>query len=117
MKGIAIILAGCMLFLNIGNLLENIQLPGENTKMCLCADSCSTCCDPEEDHHDSNEPCNADKDCPPACDCSSQFQLTALAYSFMESSGVTVQSYHYVRYMNTYSFEFSDNFLHPPRFG
>lgn len=117
MKGIAIILAGCMLFLNIGNLLENIQLPGENIAMCCCADSCSGCCDSEEDQRDSHEPCATDQECPPACDCSSQFQITAIAYSFMEATGVTVQSYHYVRYMNTYSFEFSDNFLHPPRFG
>jgi hypothetical protein len=117
MKATAIILVGCMLLLSIGNLLDNIKLAGENTEMCCCADSSSGCCDSEEDQHDSNVPCNADQDCPPTCDCSSQFQITALAYSFMESSGVTVQSYHYIRYMNTYSFEYSDNFLHPPRFG
>ena len=117
MKGIAIILAGCMLFLNIGNLLGNIQLPGENTEICCYANSFSGCCDSEEEQRDSNEPCDTDQDCSPACDCTSQFQITAIAYSFMESNSVTVQSYHYVRYMNTYSFEYSDNFLHPPRFG
>ena len=117
MKAIAIILATCMLSLNMGSILENIQLPVENAELCCCADSCSGCCDSEEDQHDSKLPFDADQDCQPDCDCSSQFQLTALAYSFMESSGVTVQTYHYVRYMNTYSFEYSDNFLHPPRFG
>ena len=117
MKGIAIILAGCMLLLNLGNLLETSQVPELTAEMCCCADSPSGCCDSEEDQHDSNLPCDTDQDCPPACDCSSQFQLTALAFSFMESDGVSVQSYHYVRYMNTYNFEYSDNFLHPPRFG
>ena len=117
MKGIAIILAGCMFFLNIGNLLANSQLPGENTEMCCCTDSGSGCCDSEEYQRDSKEPCDADQDCLPDCDCSSQFQLTALAYSFMQLNGVTVQSYHYFGYMNTYTFEYSDNFLHPPRFG
>ncbi len=117
MKATAIILVGCMLLLTMGNFLENIQLAGESTEMCCCADSSSACCDSEEDQHDSKLPYDADQDCPPDCDCSSQFQLTALAYSFVESSGVTVQSYHYVRYMNTYSFEYSDSFLQPPRFG
>jgi len=116
MKGIAIILAGFMLLLNTGNVLDNIQIPGESTEMCCCAESSTACCDSEEKQHDGNEPCNTDKDCPPACDCFSQFQLTALAFSFMETSGNTVQSYHYVAYKNTYSFEYSDNFLHPPRF-
>ena len=109
MKGIAIILTSCMLLLSIGNLLENIQLSGENAEICCCAS--------EEDQHDSNEPCDTDQDCPPTCDCSSQFQITAIAYNFMEVTGVTVQSYHYVRYTNSYTFEYSDNFLHPPRFG
>lgn len=117
MKGIAIILTGCMLLLNMGNLLDYVQLPGESTEMCCCADSSAACCDSEEDRHDSKKTCDTDKDCPPACDCSSQFQLTALAFSFMETSGITVQSYHYVAYKNTYSFEYSDNFLQPPRFG
>jgi len=117
MKGIVIILAGCVLFLNIGSILENIQLPGQDTALCCCADTSSGCCDSEEHQRDSHEPCNTDQDCTPACDCSSQFQISAIAYSFMEATGITVQSYHYVRYMNTYSFEYSDNFLHPPRFG
>jgi len=117
MKATAIILVGCMLFLNIGNLLETFQLPGESTEMCCCADSCSGCCDSEEDQHDSQEPCDTDQDCLPGCDCSSQFQITAISYNFMELSGVVVQSYHYVRYMNTYTYEYSDNFLQPPRFG
>lgn len=117
MKATAIILVGCMLLLNMGNILENIQVPVETTEMCCCSDSDSACCDSGEDQSDSKEPCDTNKDCSPACDCSSQFQLTALAFSFMETSGDVVQSYHYVAYRNTYSFEYSDNFLHPPRFG
>lgn len=117
MKGIAIILTSCMLLLNMGNLLENIQLSVESAEICCCADSCSGCCDSEEGQHDSNEPCETDQECPPACDCSPQIQVTAIAYNFMEVTGVTVQSYHYVRYTNSYTFEYSDNFLHPPRFG
>ena len=117
MKGIAIILAGCMLFLNMGEFLDTIQISGESTEMCCCADSSTACCDSEEEQQNSPEPCDTDKDCPPTCDCSSQFQITAIAFSFMEATGVMVQSYHYVRYMNTYSFEYSDDFLQPPRFG
>jgi hypothetical protein len=32
-------------------------------------------------------------------------------------TGVVVQSYHYGLYMNSYTFEYSANFLQPPRFG
>ena len=108
MKGIAIILAGCMLFLNLGNLRENFQFSLEAAGMECCADSCADCCDTEGD---------ADKDCPPTCDCSNQFQITAIAYHFMEVTGITVQSYHYGNYVNSYTFEYSADFLQPPRFG
>ena len=108
MKGIAIILAGCMLFLNLGDLRENFQFSVEAAGMECCADSCAGCCDTEGD---------ADKDCPPACDCSNQFQITAIAYHFMEVTGITVQSYHYGNYVNSYTFEYSADFLQPPRFG
>jgi hypothetical protein len=108
MKGIAIILAGCMLFLNLGNLRENFQFSVEAAGMECCADSCADCCDTEGD---------SDKDCPPTCDCSNQFQITAIAYHFMEVTGITVQSYHYGNYVNSYTFEYSADFLQPPRFG
>ena len=117
MKGIAIILAGCMLFLNLGNLQENFQLSEEAVGMECCADSCAGCCDTEGDQHDDKAPCDTDKDCPPACDCSNQFQITAIAYHFMEMTGITVQSYHYGNYVNSYTFEYSADFLQPPRFG
>ncbi len=116
MKGLAIILTACLLLLNVENLMENFQLSGETVAMECCSDNCSGCCDAEGEHHEGQAPCEPDQDCAPGCDCSSQFQLTALVYSFMESSGATVQSYLYVRYMNTYSFEYSDDFLQPPRF-
>jgi len=102
-----------MLFLNIGNLLVNFQLPGEDA----VNECCSASCIADEDHHADQEPCDSDQDCLPDCACTSQFQITALAYNFIEVAGVSVHSYHYVRYMNTYTFEYSDDFLHPPRFG
>ena len=108
MKGIAIILAGCIFFLNLGNLRENFQFSVEAAGMECCADSCAGCCDAEGD---------ADKDCPPTCDCSNQFQITAIAYHFMEVTGIMVQSYHYGNYVNSYTFEYSADFLQPPRFG
>ena len=117
MKGIAIILASCMLFLNLGNLRDSLQYSVETPAMECCADSCAGCCDTEGDQHDDKAPCDSDKDCPPTCDCSIQFQITAIAYSYIVAPGIMVQSYHYVRYMNTYSFEYADDFLQPPRFG
>ena len=113
MKGIAIILAAFMLLLNFENLRETFQFPGDSAEMACCSDSCS----PDEDHHDSKEPCDGDHDCLPGCDCSCQFQITAITYNFIELSGVVVQSYHYGHYMNSYSYEYSDDFLQPPRFG
>jgi hypothetical protein len=41
--------------------------------------------------------------------------FTALVYDFMEVDGITVQSFHYGNYENTYSFEYLDDFLQPPR--
>jgi len=113
MKGIAIILAGCMLFLNLGNLRENFQFSGEIAGL----ECCSGCCDAEGDQHDDKAPCDSEEDCLPDCDCSYQYQITAITYNFMELTGVVVQSYHYGLYMNSYTFEYSVNFLQPPRFG
>ena len=117
MKGIAIILSFCMLLLSTGNLLEHYQVPAESVEMTCCTDCSSGCCDADMDHQESKEPCEREQDCPPGCDCSCQFQITAIGYSFMELAGVMVQSYHYGQYVNTYSFEYSDDFLQPPRFG
>ena len=117
MKGIAIILAAFMLLLNFENLRETLQFPEDSAEMACYSDSSSDCCSADENHHDSEEPCDGDHDCLPGCDCSCQFQITAITYSFLELSGVAVQSYHYGHYMNSYSYEYSDNFLHPPRFG
>ena len=102
-----------MLFLNVGNLVENIQFSGEVDGL----ECCTACCNTGEEHHADREPCDSDQECLPDCACTSQFQITALVYNFIEVAGVSVHSYHYVRYMNTYTFEYSDDFLHPPRFG
>ena len=117
MKGIAIILTGCMLFLSVGNLLGNFQFSGETAVIECCSDGCSGCCNADEDQQDSNEPCDTEQECPPACDCSFQYQITAITYSFIELTGAVVQSYHYGHYVNSYTFEYIDNFLQPPRFG
>jgi len=113
MKGIAIILLGCLLFMSSENLWANFQLPGEAAPMECCSDSC----EPEEARKDSGEPCQGEHDCLPGCDCSCQYQITAITYSFLELSGTVVQSYHYGHYSNTYFFEFTEDFLQPPRFG
>ena len=107
MKGIAIILTTCMLFLNAGHLLETLQFPAENAAM--------ECCATDEKPEDQKSSCHGDQPCMPGCACSCDFQLTALVYSFMELDGVMVQSYHYGNYLNTYSFEYSSDFLQPPR--
>jgi len=117
MKGIAIILAGCMLFLNLGDLRENFQFSVEAAGMECCADSCAGCCDADGDQHDDKAPCDTDQDCATDCDCSYQYQITAIAYSYMELTGVVVHSFHYGHYVNSYTFEYSANFLQPPRFG
>jgi hypothetical protein len=117
MKVVAGILAAFMLFLGSERLLETIQLPGDTAEMSCCPDCSSGCCSPDEDQHNSKEPCDEEQECPPGCDCSFQFQITAITYSFMEFTGVVVQSFHYGHYVNSYSFEYSEDFLHPPRFG
>lgn len=117
MKGIAIILAACLLFVSTENLWASFQLPEEGSPVECCSDCGSDCCSTEENQQDSKAPCEEDQQCPPGCDCSCQYQITALNYSFMELSGSVVQSYHYGPYTNSYSFEYSDDFLQPPRFG
>ena len=117
MKGIAIILAACLLLVSSENLWANFQLPEAGTPVECCSDCGSDCCSPQETPQDSEVPCEEDQQCPDGCDCSDQYQITAITYSFLEHSGVVVQSYHYANYVNTYSFEFSDDFLQPPRFG
>ena len=107
MKGIAIILTTCMLFLNAGHLLETLQFPAENAAL--------ECCNTDEKQEDQKSSCHGDQPCMPGCACSCDIQLTALVYSFMELDGVVVQSYHYGYYLNTYSFEYSSDFLQPPR--
>jgi hypothetical protein len=113
MKWIAIILAACVLFLNIENLLENFQFQGEIAGL----ECCSGCCDAEGDQHDDKAPCDSEEDCMPDCACSYQYQITAITCNLIEVTGVVVQSYHYGLYMNSYTFEYSANFPQPPRSG
>jgi len=117
MKGIAIILLGCLLFLNSENLWANFQSLEDTTPVESCSDCCSDSCEPEEDQQDAEEPCQGGHDCLPGCDCSCQYQITAITYSFIELAGTVMQSYHYGHYSNTYSYEFAEDFLQPPRFG
>jgi hypothetical protein len=117
MKVIASILAAFLLLLGSESLLETIQFPVDAAEMSCCSDGSSCCCSQDEDQHSSKDACDEEQDCLPGCDCSFQFQITAITYSFMEFSGVVVQSYHYGHYVNSYSFEYSEDFLHPPRFG
>lgn len=113
MKGIAIILTGCLLFLGSEHLRETYQLPGQAVDIACGSD----CCDADDDHHSGEEPCDGDHDCLPGCNCSCHFHITAITFMFMELPGSVVQSYHYGHYMNSYTFEYTDNFLQPPRFG
>ena len=117
MKGIAIILSACMLVLNAGYLLENTHLhaAAEAHGMECCSDSASSCCDAEDAPQENEKSCHGDSPCIPGCACYCHFQLTALVYNFLEMEGIAVQSYHYGNYLNTYSFEYSDDFLQPPR--
>jgi len=116
MKGIALILVGCMLLLSSENLLAGFHFHVETAEMSCCTDHDSASCVPEADHPDGKEPCKGDHDCLPGCDCSCHYQITALTYTFIEIAGTVVHSYHYGKYVNTYSYEYSDNFLQPPRF-
>ena len=115
MKTIAIILTGCMLMLNAGHLLETMHAPVEVAAAESCTDCASSCCDAEEKPQESDKSCHGDSPCTPGCACSCDFQLSALVYNFLELDGTVVQSYHYGNYLNTYSFEYSDDFLQPPR--
>lgn len=117
MKAIAIILSAFMFLLGSESLLENLHFASDTAEMTCCSDGSSCCCSGDEDHQDSKEPCDEDQDCPLDCNCSFQFHITAITYNFVEFTGVVVQSYHYGHYLNSYSFEYYEDFLHPPRFG
>lgn len=117
MKVIALILAAFMLLPGTESLLETIGFSGGTAEMSCCTDCSSGCCSPDEGQHNSKEPCEEEQDCLPGCDCSFQYQITAITYNFLAFTGVVVQSYHYGQYVNSYSFQYSEDFLHPPRFG
>lgn len=117
MRGIAIILLACLLFMSSENLRANLHSPGDAAPMECCSDCCSDSNDPEQDQKDAKEPCQGDQDCLPGCNCSCKYQTTAITYNFMELAGTVVQSYHYGHYSNTYSYEYTEDFLQPPRFG
>jgi hypothetical protein len=116
MKVIAVILSACMLILNAGHLLDTQEPPLQEAAMECCADSCSGCCDTDENQKDQEKPCSEDQHCGPACECSSEYQLSAVDFGFPELNGIAVNSYDYGNYLNTYSFEYSGEFLQPPRF-
>lgn len=112
MKGLAYILISCLLFLGTEHLPEVFQLPGSEADI-----ACETdCCGCQEDHPQRNNTCDDDHDCESDCNCCHHFQITALEYSYLEVPGATVESYHYGNYLNSYSYEYTDNFLQPPRF-
>lgn len=111
MKGIAIILAACLFLINTGNLLESLHDPLDAASMECCSDQGCSCCD-EQDHKSS---CEDDHACGLSCHCSCGLQLSDLAYAFIEPESIAVQAYHYGNYVNTYTFEYSGDFLQPPR--
>lgn len=115
MKVIALILTASLFLLNTGHLLETLQAPADVSASSCCADCSSDCCDAEEAPQESDNSCHGDSPCTPGCACSCDFQLSALTYEFLELEGTIVQSYHYGNYLNTYSFEYAEDFLHPPR--
>ena len=61
MKGIAIILVGCLLFMSSEYLWANFQRTAEAAPMECCSDCFSDCCT-EEDHQDGQEPCQKGPD-------------------------------------------------------
>lgn len=115
MKVIAIILTTCLVLLNTGHLLETLQPQAQQPAGTCCSDCSSDCCDTEEAPQESDKSCHGDNPCTAGCACSCDFQMSALTYEFMELSGTMVQSYHYGNYLNTYSYEFAEDFLQPPR--
>lgn len=115
MKAIALILTASMLLLNTGHLLETLQPPAEISHSGCCEDCSSDCCNPAENPQERDSSCHGDTPCTPGCACSCDIQLSALTYEFMELEGTIFQSCHYGNYLNTYSFEYAEDFLHPPR--
>ena len=115
MKTLAIILTGCMLFLNTGYLLEPSHVHVEDTTSESCTDCSTDCCDTEENPQETDGSCHGDSPCTPGCACSCHIHISALTYEFMELDGTVVQTYHYGNYLNTYTFEYSGEFLQPPR--
>lgn len=110
MKGLAYILISCLLFLGTESLRETFHFPGNNADI-VCESDCCGC------HEDQgNKSCDEDHDCESDCNCCHHFQITALEYKYLEVPGATVQSYHFGHYLNSYSYQYTDNFLQPPRF-
>lgn len=77
----------------------------------------------EKDCCDSHDDCEKEADtssehsCPPGCDCDCCFHITALNYHFISVPGATVQSFHYVSYQISYTFEYFTPLFQPPRLG
>jgi hypothetical protein len=117
MKGIAIILSACLLLLNLENLRETVLSHGNASEMACCADGQPCCCSPDMDPPHTKEHCDGEFDSLPCCTCSCQFQITAISHNSMELSGVVVRSFHYGHHLESYFFEYADDFLQPPRFG
>jgi hypothetical protein len=115
MKTLAIILTGCMLLLNSGYLIEKYHAQSHVSTSECCTDCSADCHDAEEHPQESDHSCHGDSPCTPGCACSCHIHLSALTYEFMELDGTVVQSYHYGNYVNTYTYEYSGEFLQPPR--
>jgi len=115
MRGIAIILSACLLFLNMGSILEGLHTHAEHPATECCSDEGSSCSDMADDHQDHEKSCKDDHHCTTGCHCFCGIHLAAAAFGIMEQNGAVVQSFHYGHYLNTYSFEYSDNFIRPPR--
>lgn len=117
MKVIAIILSACMLMLNTGDLLNvvNMHAHEDEAVMACCQDTDSGCCNSDDSAEDQERSCQDDHNCSPGCHCSCGIHITALVYDFTEPDGMAVQSYDYGNYLNSYTFEFSGDFLQPPR--
>ncbi len=112
MKGITIILIGCLLFLGAEHLWDSFHESVISTAMmCNCG-----CCNIPDEPQDKEGPCDENHDCLPDCDCLHPLQVSALEYKLIELPTIVVQSYNYSHYMNSYTYEYSNNFLQPPRF-
>jgi len=115
MKVIAYILIVSLAFMGLNRFMHGMENPMPVAEASCQMDCCATEDDSEKDEESTEH--NPDHECPPGCDCSCCFHLTAINYQFMSLAGAEMRTYHYGHFQDNYNFDFFIPLFQPPRLG